>query len=190
MRSQVVQLSIACVLLGALAFSYRPKTLLQKSRVDGRLYRVRGGPLAASSADMLAEVRLRLERLLPSLDTISNPFHKRLAARLGNTSFMENPLRTPSPSMTSYSINKGEYVVLCLRDPVTGKPYDLDLVTYVVLHEAAHIACPEIGHTPLFRRIFADLLVAAKRAGILLKTDYLSEPTPYCGITIAERIVS
>ena len=37
----------------------------------------------------------------------------------------------------SYTINK-KYITLCVKDPVTGRYYDKNVVMYVALHELAH----------------------------------------------------
>ena len=59
---------------------------------------------------------------------------------------------------TSYSVNKGEEIVFCLRSKETHQLHSIDLMMYVALHEISHICCPEIGHTPLFKKIFAFLV--------------------------------
>ena len=57
---------------------------------------------------------------------------------------------------TSYSINKGEQIVFCLRSKrFKDQIHRLNLVMYVAIHELAHVACPEYGHTDLFKKIFA-----------------------------------
>jgi predicted metal-dependent hydrolase len=162
-----------------------------RSRLDGRVYRVRKDvDNPAVSAEMLAELRRRIGVLLQYLKPAQNQYHERLIQRFPNTVIRENPLRRPSPSMTSYSINKGEEIILCLRNPNTGAMHDVDTLMYVLLHEVAHIACPEVGHTQLFVDIFADFLrIASMQAHVIKKTDYQTAPVHYCGMTISEKIV-
>ena len=64
----------------------------------------------------------------------------------------------------SYTINK-KRIHLCLRDE-KGDYYDKNMLTYVLLHELAHVRCPEIGHTEEFHRIFNDILKTAIEHGI------------------------
>jgi len=56
----------------------------------------------------------------------------------------------------SYTINK-EQVYMCLKD-AKGQYYDLNLLTYVLAHELAHVICESVGHTPEFHEIFDQLL--------------------------------
>lgn len=64
----------------------------------------------------------------------------------------------------SYTINK-EKIYLCLKDK-NGQYYNENMLTYVFLHEVAHILCDEIGHTEKFSRIFDTLLEKATKLGI------------------------
>lgn len=56
----------------------------------------------------------------------------------------------------SYTIDKKK-VYLCLKDE-NGDYYDKNMLTYVLLHELAHVLCDEVGHTDKFRDIFNTLL--------------------------------
>ena len=49
---------------------------------------------------------------------------------------------------TSYSVNKGEKIVLCLRSR-DGKDrlIDENTLTFVSIHELAHIMTKSVGHT-------------------------------------------
>ena len=60
---------------------------------------------------------------------------------------------------------------------------------YVGIHEMAHIACPEIGHGDLFKKIFKKLTEEAIKIGIYKKIDYSSQPTEYCGMILSSSIV-
>ena len=55
---------------------------------------------------------------------------------------------------------------------------------YVALHELSHIACPEIGHPPLFRDVFAFLTKNAKEMGLYEEIDFNINPHEYCGLII------
>ena len=57
---------------------------------------------------------------------------------------------TGNSKFTSYSVNKGEEIVFCLRSKKDNKLHDINELMYVAIHEIAHVGCPEIGHTPLF----------------------------------------
>lgn len=61
----------------------------------------------------------------------------------------------------SYTINK-KRIHLCLTDK-NGKYYDINMLTYVTLHELAHVTCDEIGHTEKFHKIFNEILAKATK---------------------------
>lgn len=64
----------------------------------------------------------------------------------------------------SYTINK-EKIFMCLKDE-NGNYYDDNMLIYVLLHEISHVICREIGHTPLFHKIFDELLAKAEQLKI------------------------
>lgn len=91
---------------------------------------------------------------------------------------------------TSYSINKGEELVFCLRSKSTFKLHDINLLMYVAVHELAHTACPETGHTPLFNKIFKFLLERAMEINIYYYEDYANHPIEYCGMKLYTNILN
>jgi hypothetical protein len=64
----------------------------------------------------------------------------------------------------SYTINK-QKVHLCLKDK-DGYYYNENMLTYVALHELAHVLCDEVGHTEKFYQIFDQLLDKAHDMGL------------------------
>jgi uncharacterized protein YihD (DUF1040 family) len=64
----------------------------------------------------------------------------------------------------SYTINKSK-IYLCLKDE-DDEYYDMNMLTYVALHEIAHCICDEIGHTEKFDSILSQLLKDAAIYGI------------------------
>jgi hypothetical protein len=90
---------------------------------------------------------------------------------------------------TSYTVNKGEKIYFCLRSKVLNEIHDMNTLLYVVIHEMAHVACPEYGHTPLFYSIFRFLLQVSIKIGIYKDVDYRFKPQEYCGMTINEYIL-
>ena len=188
MRTSIVIISLVTFLFALVLIpSQAQSSFLGRTRAafDNKWYQVRqDAPDPEGAADLLSKIRSRLIHLASII-----PGHRGLQLRLQKTEFVENTLRLPPRRFTSFTVNKGEQVVLCLRDPRTQTFHDIDLLTYVAIHETAHIACPEIGHTPRFREIFQELLKAALDSGVLKRTDYRTEPMQYCGITISERVV-
>jgi hypothetical protein len=172
------------------SYNITKRNINVKSSVDHRVYSVRSDVQnAVDSADTLAKLYQRMVELSHHLDP-NNIYHKRILKRIHTIVIKENPLVIPPSSLTSYTINKGEEIVLCLREPKTQTLHTIDKLTYVMIHEMAHIGCPEVGHTALFKEVFTDLLkIAVFKAAILQKTDYATSPDSYCGITISERLL-
>lgn len=95
----------------------------------------------------------------------------------------------PKSDLTSFSVNKGEEIAFCLKSKKTGEIHDANLIMYVALHEMAHIACPEIGHGELFKKIFKFLTEQAIELGIYKYDDYDSKPVEYCGMMLSSNII-
>ena len=101
-----------------------------------------------------------------------------------------NIMETPADEKyTSYTINKGEKIVFCLRSKILDTIHDMNTLMYVVIHELGHVGCPEFGHTPLFRKIFKFLLQQSIIIKIYHPIDYRIYPQNYCGMTINEYLL-
>lgn len=81
---------------------------------------------------------------------------------------------------SSYTDNKAA-ITLCLRDPKTNKKYSENTITYVGLHELAHVISKTHGHGDEFKKNFAILLQEATNMGMYDPTDPM--PSNYCGLT-------
>jgi len=66
-------------------------------------------------------------------------------------------------SDASYTIDKRK-IYLCTE--YNGTLYDDNMLTYVILHELAHVLTPEIGHGAEFMKTFSRLLTVAKTNGL------------------------
>ena len=88
---------------------------------------------------------------------------------------------------TSYNINKGGQLVICLREKVA--PYrlvDINTLMYVMLHEVGgHIGSYDVwGHPERFWEVFKFILREAVEAGVYRRVDYTAHPTVYCGLRL------
>jgi len=97
---------------------------------------------------------------------------------------------SPYSSFTSYCVNKGEEFVFCLKCKKENILHDINLLTYVATHEMAHAGCPEIGHTPLFNKIFRFFLQEAVKISIYKYKDYSKFPVNYCGLDLYTNILN
>lgn len=102
------------------------------------------------------------------------------------TSIYEN---TKGSSYTSYSVNKGEEIVFCLKSKKNDEIHNINLLMYVAIHEMAHLGCPEIGHTPLFNKIFKFFLEEAIKLNLYIYDDYSLNPKEYCGMLLTSNII-
>jgi hypothetical protein len=60
---------------------------------------------------------------------------------------------------------------------------------YVAIHEMSHMACPEIGHGELFKKIFNFLTKVGMELNIYYREDFVSNPKEYCGMILSSSIV-
>jgi len=98
---------------------------------------------------------------------------------------------TPADSKyTSYSVNKGELLVFCLRSKETFKIHNINELLYVAIHEIAHIGCPEVGHTDLFFKINTYLLKKAINYNIYKYIDYSRNNKEYCGMILTTNVAT
>jgi hypothetical protein len=92
--------------------------------------------------------------------------------------------------MTAYSENKGEKIALCLnKDKNNGgnKFIDINTLTYVALHELAHLMTKSIGHKKEFWNNFKFLLIQSKKCNIYNPIDYSKKNQEYCGDVITDN---
>jgi WLM domain len=177
----------------ALATYYTRKALFDmsyvKSTVDDNSYLVRNLPDKLEAANRLAEVRSRILRLMTHFK--QSKTDNQIALDI-LTNFDADPTRfsesTPDSSYTSFTLNKGEKIHVCLRQKNSSQDLvDVNILTFVTLHEVGHIGTREIGHTPLFWNNFAWILKQAEELGIYEFQNFAEQPVPYCGISITDQ---
>jgi hypothetical protein len=166
-----------------------PSNLIEvRSSSNGKVYSVQNLPNKEEAANKMANLHNKIETLINFYKsdpaTISDPRVKVMVERFNPENMSENSMDDDS---TSYSENKGEKIVVCLRDKKPGYPFvDDNTVTFVILHEMAHLMTTTIGHTPEFWANFRRILQDAIKCGIYQEVNYAKTPTPYCGMTITD----
>ena len=170
---------------------------------DQKSYLVRNLPDKKDAAKMLANIRSKLISFIDELileaekenleeesedtELIENyQYIKMIRKRLPNSIIKES---SANSEYTSYSINKGEQLVFCLRSKTNNKLHNINDIMYVAVHEIAHIGCPEIGHTQLFKNINKFLLERAVKKGLYKFENYRKTQKEYCGITLTSNIL-
>ncbi len=152
-----------------------------KSRVDGREYIVRKLPDAQLAADKLAGLNVKVIRLIQSLNENEKDGIDDLIKNYDPDSISETGL---DAKYTSYSVNKGEKISICVRQKEDNTFIGDNTILFVFIHELAHVMTDEVGHTPLFWENMAFLLKKANDIGIYIPVDYKVNIQRYCGMNI------
>jgi len=159
-----------------------------KSDIDNKEYLVKVNENSKEVADKLALMNQKFLKIIEiAQDEFPNdPRVEFLKKNYDPTQLSES---TKDEKYTSYSINK-EKILFCLiaRDE-NGALIDDNTLTYVGVHELAHLATDEIGHTDTYWDNFKWLLTIARENGLYLYEDYSINPKPYCGIKISSNIL-
>ena len=159
------------------------------STVDGRPYKVRDMPDKQEAANLMARVRVKIIKLC---NYVKEKFPNKPQIKQLNKNFTPDPSRfeeaTPDAEHTSYSVNKGEKVHLCLRQREGNNEalVSENIMVFVSLHEMAHVITPSLGHGPDFWNNFAWLLKQAEEIKIYSYQDFKAHPVSYCGLNITD----
>lgn len=165
-----------------------------KSNINNVEYLVRDTPDKQEAADKLGLINVNINKFIDYVYANRNneeysknkQYIEQLHDRIKNVIISES---SADSSYTSYSINKGEQLVFCLRSKYNNSLHDLNLLMYVVLHELSHVGCPEYGHGPLFKKIFAFFAECGMKCDVYKKIDFNKKPEEYCGLIISESII-
>ena len=170
-----------------------------KSDIDNEYYMVRDltnkRQACNTIATMKQKVNILIDHLYEKKDTDYKDYRDniiRLKQRVYNITISENNGRGKE---TSYSVNKGDELVLCLRSKSQWDQFhDNNLIFYVVLHELSHIASPTYepeynNHGPVFKKIFAFITTVAINIGLYQKINFNQKAEEYCGIYITDSII-
>ena len=155
---------------------------------DGKIYKVQNLPDKQEAADMMSDICDRLNKLITKYRedpaSSADPRTKVLIDRFKVENICENDITANS---TSYSENKGEKIVVCLRDKEPPHRFvDINTVMFVVLHEMAHLMTTTTGHTAEFWTNFKKILQDSVSVGIYTPTNYSRSPVSYCGMQITD----
>lgn len=155
-----------------------------KSTVDGNEYQVQDLPDKLEAANLLANIRIGLETIVKHLRKIA-PEDERTQQIIMQFRSDRISEGTEKSKYTSYSINKGERIVFCLRSRDEKQQLmDLNTMMFVALHELSHIGTKSTGHTPEFWDNFRWILEEAIQIGIYKEQDFKTKPVKYCGTEI------
>lgn len=158
------------------------------SPYDNRPYLVRNLPDRDQAAKMLSLIRARLLKLTKHLvkKYPKDPRIRRLANNFNPDQISES---APDSKYTSYSVNKGEKIVFCVRQRnAKNELVDLNTMMFVAIHEASHLMTVSVGHTKEFWDNMKFLLGEALSKDVQLYNyqPFHLDPKPYCGTMITD----
>lgn len=137
------------------------------------------------SAEMLDMLITRINKLIDNIKQYPDPnFTLTRLRHWDNTFVLENIKESWKNESTSYSINKGEQLVFCIRDKLNNSIHDINTLMFVAIHELAHIVTNELQHTKKFWNNMKKLLHRAEDIGVYRYVDYSTNPVEYCGMMI------
>ena len=162
---------------------FQPKNITRKvSKNDNIEYLVRDLENSQDAAEKLSSINTKLKKLIDSLDKDERDGIDRLKERY-------NPYRLTeteeNSKYTSYSLNKGEKIALCIRKKGDNLTFENEnTVIFVAIHELSHIMTKSVGHEKEFWDNMAFLLEKAHELDIYDPVDYNENNIDYCGMEI------
>ena len=181
-------LATAFTYLLILALQKLPEALeMRRSTINGKSYGVQ---------EMLPNANLTADRIA-KLEKFTNEFMDYLSARhpkdirtrrildnLAEIKMEESPFEDDT---SSYTVNKGELIALCIRNKEDKDFHDWNTLLFVLIHELGHVASVSTGHNQEFITNFKWLLERANEAGLYKPVDYSKSPITYCGVRVTNN---
>ena len=201
----IIFLTLIALILFYKIFFGSTNTWIQ-SNIDNEFYLIRRNNQSTEflieSANILALVHQKIQKLITYLQQkypdylnahdskhfyikfLSEKYHRKILSE-GNV----------DKQYTTYTIDKGD-IRVCLRTRDSeDKPYDINLLLYVLIHELAHLCnydrngTPIIGHGIEFVNIFRFLIQSAIEVNVYKYVDYSKKPVDYCDMELNSQIV-
>lgn len=164
-----------------------------KSTFNGKEYQVAPGQDSQVKSNLLAVLHMKLETIVDSLRNNSNVNCRRLISNWDKGVTIKEVGNMESDA--AYVINK-KHMSICLKDFKKNiTPESINLLTYVGIHELAHIMSQEIGHESEFKNNFKFLLDHSKKISfrdpftgqngqLYISLKDLNTPGNYCGVSV------
>ena len=145
------------------------------------------------AADKLARINELIMQYTTSLHAAypNDDRVERMVNRLGGLVIEEAPDENDS---STYTINKGELMAICLRPKTNGGKIDTsnfhddNTMWFVVAHELAHVMSISEGHGSEFVDNFRFILRTSHELGFYNNPiDYRANPITYCGVRVTNN---
>ena len=157
------------------------------SNEDSNTYCVRETPKLQLVADLLARVTIKLKKISSYLGK-KYPDRENCKRLFDNFNPKKIVEILPTSKYTAYSENKGEKLAFCTTKKKHGSELiDENTLTFVALHELAHIMTKSIGHNTEFWNNFKFLLQESVKIGIYKPVDYKKKSVSYCSMDLTDN---
>lgn len=160
-----------------------------KSNTNDKYYLVKDTKNKYNKVELIDKLFNSLNVLLEELKNSNYDFKdidiEEIQEKIKNSEILENI----TDSDTSYTVNKGEKIVLCLADRENDNLYSYNLLMYVLIHELAHILNTTYGHDDNFKKTFRFILEKAIELNLYTYEDYKNNPVNYCGLILNTNIM-
>lgn len=151
---------------------------------SGKQYYVKRAPGQELVADRLDFLTASLQNLLDKADDVypGDPRISNVRARWNG-----RLAEVSSSGEVAYSLNKRD-IHVCIRGPA-GYIEPENTSMYVLLHEIAHVATDDYGHTPRFWLNFRWFLEVAEQLGLYEYEDFDAKQTTFCGHVLGNNVM-
>lgn len=184
----IIVIIISAITLTIYSEGFLSEIEMVKSTYDSRFYLVRNLPDKNQAAKLLSLIRAKLILFIEYLKN-KYPYDNRIKRLARNFDPNEISESLPDSKYTSYSVNKGEKIVFCVRQRnESNQLVDLNTMIFVAIHELSHLMTISVGHTHEFWNNMKFLLKEALSSDIQLYNyqSFHTQPVPYCGSLITD----
>jgi len=134
---------------------------------------------------LIRRIKVHLDTYVTRLKTRfpDDPRVERLRQRYASTKVFE------SNNHETFTLNKGEQIVMCLRNYAQHKKLhdEFNLLVFVGLHELAHVMSTSVDHTVEFWANFKFILRCAAEMNLYDPVDYALDPMWYCAMVVHDN---
>ena len=134
--STIVLVSIITIMISVNYYIKNKDVVNVKSSMDNREYRIADTSDKQEVADLLASINQSTIKLIEYLKNNDREDVKRLCKYYNPDRLGEN---LEYKAYKAYSLNKGEEIVLCVRDKNNKVIQDKNTMLFVLIHELAHL---------------------------------------------------
>ena len=152
----------------------------ETSKIDDRKYLVRKLKDSKDAANKLAELNGHIFKIIDHCQTTKKENIKLLKENYNPDTLSET---IPGSKYTSYSVNKGEEIAICIRNK-DNTFMNINTILFVTIHELAHVMTLSTGHTKEFWNNMKYLLEEAEKINLYKPVNYNKYNESYCGMTI------